>query len=84
MVKASAAISQLLHRYSLHVTVITVCQPGALLSTIPSVENVKLTKMQGESRSTEITHGDGVRSLIAAVFARAELLELTQQRAPLL
>jgi hypothetical protein len=83
MVKASAAISQLLHRYSLHVTVITVCQPGALLSTIPSVENVKLTKTQREGWTAEITYGDGIRSLIAAVVARAELIELTQQRAPL-
>jgi hypothetical protein len=65
------------------VTVIAVCQSGALLSTIPSVENVQLTKMQRERWSSEITHGDGVCSLIAAVFARAELLELTQQRAPL-
>jgi hypothetical protein len=63
--------------------VVAICQSGALLCPIPSVENVKLTKMQGESRSTEITHGDGVRSLITAVFACAELLELTQQRAPL-
>jgi hypothetical protein len=39
--------------------------------------------MQGQSGSAEITHGDGVRSLITAVFACAELLELTQQRAPL-
>ena len=83
MVKASAAISKPLHRYSLHVTVIAVCQPGALLSPIPSIENVQLTKTQGEGWTAEITYGDGIHSLIAAVFARAELIELTQQRAPL-
>ena len=79
----SAAVSQLLDGDCLHVTVVAVCQSGALLSPIPSVENVKLAETQREGRSAEITHGDGVCSLVAAVFARAELLKLTQQRAPL-
>ena len=79
----SAAVLEPLHGDCFHVTVIAVCQSGALLRPIPCVENVQLAKMQREGRSAEITYGDGVRSLIAAVFARAELIELTQQRAPL-
>src|SRR5438309_9271126 len=62
-------------------TGIAICEPRALLSTVPSVEDVKTTKTKGESGPPEITHSDGVRSCIVTVFARAELLKLTQQRA---
>src|SRR3954462_16030213 len=62
-------------------TGIAICEPRALLSTVPSVEDVKTTKTKGESGPPEITHSDGVRSCIVTVFARAELLKLIQQRA---
>jgi hypothetical protein len=62
-------------------TGIAICEPRALLSTVPSVEDVKTTKVKDESGPAEITHSDGIRSCIVTVFGRAELLKLTQQRA---
>ena len=74
---------QLLHRDTLDVSVITVHSFRIGLREMPGIEDVHCAQFQRERRPTKITDRDRVRGRIDTVLTCAELINLTQQRAPL-
>ena len=56
---------------------------GVGLGQVPRVEDVRFAQVQGERRATKIADRDRVRRSVGTVLACAELIDLTQQRAPL-
>jgi hypothetical protein len=74
--------SQLLHRYTLHMTIAAVDHLRSSIGLLPNVHHMHTTQRHGKRATSKITDGNNVRSRVDAVLLCAQLSYFTLQSVP--